>query len=169
MKNIYTIGYEGAEVSTFIDCLIRRGVDVLIDVRELPLSRRRGFSKSPLSELLARNGIKYCHLKTLGAPKALRAALKKSRDYGAYFRDFNKYMAKNRHILKQLSCTFAGAAVVLMCFERNPAECHRSVVARELGKMVRIEPAHLQVERGDHHEQVREGARLHPRQGVSAG
>ena len=50
---IYTIGYEGATVDEVIGALSRVGVEQVIDVRQLPLSRRPGFSKSSLAATLA--------------------------------------------------------------------------------------------------------------------
>ena len=49
---IFTIGYEGTTVPEFITALRRAGVERVIDVRALPLSRRPGFSKSPLKAAL---------------------------------------------------------------------------------------------------------------------
>lgn len=74
---IYTIGYEGATQADVIAALERAGVKRVIDVRQLPLSRRPGFSKSSLAASLAERGIDYVHLKALGTPKPGRDAAKK--------------------------------------------------------------------------------------------
>src|SRR5438093_11909085 len=76
---IFTIGYEGATVGEFLDALREAGVERLIDVRALPLSRRPGFSKSPLRAALAEAGIEYVHLKALGTPAEGRAAARAGR------------------------------------------------------------------------------------------
>jgi len=60
---IFTIGYEGTTMDEFLAALKAAGVERLIDVRALPLSRRPGFSKSPLRAALEEVGIKYVHLK----------------------------------------------------------------------------------------------------------
>ena len=65
---IFTIGYEGATVGEFLAALQDAGVERVIDVRALPLSRRPGFSKSPLGAALEEAGIDYVHLKALGTP-----------------------------------------------------------------------------------------------------
>ena len=76
---IFTIGYEGATVPEFIAALQKAGVERVIDVRALPLSRRPGFSKSSLSAALEETGIEYVHLKALGTPAAGRAAARAGR------------------------------------------------------------------------------------------
>ncbi len=47
-----TIGYEGASLTAFISTLKASGVTLLLDVRELPVTRRKGFSKTPLCRRL---------------------------------------------------------------------------------------------------------------------
>src|SRR5437868_8371305 len=76
---IFTIGYEGTTVPEFIAALKHAGVERVIDVRALPLSRRPGFSKSPLRAALDEAGIDYVHLKALGTPAEGRAAARAGR------------------------------------------------------------------------------------------
>jgi len=74
---IFTIGYEGATMDAFLATLREAGVEQVIDVRALPLSRRPGFSKNILAATLKDSGIGYIHLKALGTPKPGRDAAKK--------------------------------------------------------------------------------------------
>src|ERR1041385_1037319 len=67
-----TIGYEGHSVDSFVGVLRRAGVKQLLDIRDLPLSRRKGFSKTPLKVALLEAGIGYEHVRDLGAPKEVR-------------------------------------------------------------------------------------------------
>src|SRR4051794_19801554 len=76
---IFTIGYEGTTVPEFVATLKSAGVARVIDVRALPLSRRPGFSKSPLKAALEEVGIEYLHLKALGTPPEGRAAARAGR------------------------------------------------------------------------------------------
>ena len=168
MTNIFTIGYEGIELGAFLDSLHDAGVELVIDVRELPLSRRKGFSKTLLAATLERAGIGYTHERKLGAPKPIRHELRKTGDYKKYFRRFNAYLQTQRDTLKQLVNACSDTSVVLMCFEMNAAECHRSVVARELGKIAGLDPIHLQVRGGAHHGRLPETSRLHTGQGIPA-
>src|SRR5204863_5922335 len=79
IMRIFTIGYEGTTVPEFIAALKAAGVERVIDVRALPLSRRPGFSKSPLRAVLEEAGIEYVHLKALGTPVEGRAAARAGR------------------------------------------------------------------------------------------
>ena len=53
---VFTIGYEGATVSEFLEALADAGVKRVIDVRAVPNSRRPGFSKTPLRNSLTEDG-----------------------------------------------------------------------------------------------------------------
>ena len=76
---IWTIGYERASSDALLAALKAAGVQVLMDVRDLPLSRRAGFSKSTLRVSLEAEGIEYVHLKGLGTPKEGRLAARRDR------------------------------------------------------------------------------------------
>ena len=76
---IFTIGYEGATVGEFIAALQSAGIERVLDVRALPLSRRPGFSKSSLRASLEQSGIEYIHLKALGTPSEGRTAARAGR------------------------------------------------------------------------------------------
>jgi len=164
MRRLFTIGYEGLTLAEFLARLVERGINLVVDVRELPLSRRKGFSKTPLSQALAGAGIEYRHERALGAPKPVRERLRADKDLNGYFRRFDRYLATQGPVLENLAETCMGR-VALLCVERDPETCHRSSVARELGRIADLVPVHLGVE-GD--GQVRKAAGLHPRQSLPA-
>ncbi|MEO6152690.1 MAG: DUF488 domain-containing protein, partial [Croceibacterium sp.] len=70
---ILTIGYEQATQGAVVATLLDAGVEVLADIRYLPLSRRPGFSKSSLKAAVEEAGIAYRHFKHLGTPAEGRA------------------------------------------------------------------------------------------------
>jgi uncharacterized protein (DUF488 family) len=125
----YTIGYEGATMGEFLDALRSAGVERVIDVRALPLSRRPGFSKSPLRAALAEAGIDYVHLKALGTPADGRAAARAGRQadleriYAAQLDLPEAIVAAEQ--MRELAIDKPSA---LLCFERDPAACHRSLL-----------------------------------------
>jgi uncharacterized protein (DUF488 family) len=82
---VCTIGYEGKAADGFVDDLVESGVQILVDVRELPLSRKRGFSKTALSELVQQAGIEYLHLRALGSPRKSRKKFGESKDFEVFF------------------------------------------------------------------------------------
>jgi uncharacterized protein (DUF488 family) len=141
---ILTIGYEGASLADFLATLKAAGVQILLDIRELPNSRRKGFSKHALSAALSDAGIEYSHERTLGSPREIRYRLREDGDRERFFSDFRKYLATQRTLLDTLARTTTGA-VALLCFERNHAECHRSVVAEALARRAHSTVRHLTV------------------------
>lgn len=145
MTKIFTIGYEGADIDDFVETLQLMGIATLLDVREMPISRRKGFSKNKLNERLAEAGIHYRHEKRLGSPKPVRDELKASGNYDQFFHDFGIHLQLQTGLLRELAEELEGS-VALMCFERNYRECHRSVVAAALGKLVGKKPKHLGVQ-----------------------
>lgn len=160
MRGLFTIGYEGADIDDFVATLSVMGVDVLLDIRELPISRRRGFAKRALSEAVGEVGIGYRHEKQLGSPKPIRDELKKGGDYDRFFRAYTEHLDGHRDLLEQLANDLCGN-VALLCYERNHNECHRSVVADALAQMTGCKPVHLGVqghEQRENYKKARMGA-----------
>jgi len=127
---LFSIGYQGRTLSQLVDLLCAHSVGLVIDVRELPWSRKPGFSKTPLSRALAGARVSYEHARFAGNPKALRRAAR-SHDDG--LARFERYLAQNPAIVRQLDALFQRQrqeeqAIALLCFERHPADCHRSVL-----------------------------------------
>lgn len=126
---IFTIGYEATTMGEFIAALETAGVERVIDVRALPLSRRPGFSKTPLRGALAEAGIDYVHLRALGTPAAGRDAARKGRHaemkriYAGQL-ELPEAIAEGAQML-ELARDKPSA---LLCFERDPAGCHRTLL-----------------------------------------
>jgi len=128
---IFTIGYEATTMGDFLAALTGAGVKRVIDVRALPLSRRPGFSKTPLKGALAEAGIDYIHLKALGTPAAGREAARKGRQaeleaiYAGQL-ELPEAIVQGAEMLE-----LAGEVPsALLCFERAPQGCHRSLLLR---------------------------------------
>lgn len=126
---IFTIGYEGTTVAEFVAALQAAGVRRVIDVRALPLSRRPGFSKTPLRLALEEAGIEYVHLKALGTPADGRAAARAGRHadlqriYAGQL-ELPEAMAQSAQMI-ELAREKPSA---LLCMEREPAHCHRTLL-----------------------------------------
>ena len=131
---IYTIGYEGYIIKKFIKKLKDSNIQHLIDVRELPLSRKNGFSKEILKSNLKSVGIMYTHLKDLGSPKNVRHQLYKDMDYEKFFKEYQKHI-NDEDVMQNISI-IEGLAKrrksVMMCFEKDYKTCHRRIIAEEL-------------------------------------
>ncbi len=132
---IYTIGYEGATMAEFIAALQAAGVRRVIDVRALPLSRRPGFSKSTLAASLAEEGIEYVHLKALGTPKEGRDAAKKG-DVATLERvyDGQLQLPEAQAQAARMRALAAEKPSALLCFERDPCHCHRTLLLAAEGE-----------------------------------
>ncbi|NJO17639.1 MAG: DUF488 domain-containing protein [Thioploca sp.] len=144
MDKLLTIGYENENIQDFIYTLNYYKVDVLLDIRELPLSRKKGFSKKALATALQAVGITYHHEKNLGSPKLLRNKLRQDGNYKTFFRTFQIYLSGNRLLLKHLAEQFSGT-IALMCFEKDYRLCHRFLVAEFIKEITGIEPQHIGV------------------------
>lgn len=141
---LFTIGYERASLDGLIAALKRAGVAVLLDVRDLPLSRRAGFSKRPLSAGLAEAGIGYVHLKGLGTPKEGRVAAHQG-DMERFWSIVEAKMAtpEAEHDLARAAEIAAGAPSCLLCFEAEPHVCHRLRVGQALTERAGFTVEHL--------------------------
>ncbi len=144
MRTLATIGYEQANLGDFIATLLDARVECVLDVRELPLSRKRGFSKRALSEALEAAGIRYAHIKALGDPKPGRDAARAGR-----FAEFRKIYARHlatagaQAALEQAGELALSSRCCLLCFERDPENCHRKVVADSLSRLYSTDVLHL--------------------------
>jgi uncharacterized protein (DUF488 family) len=133
MKNIFTIGYQGSTISDFVLTLKTAGVELLADVRDVTVSRKKGFSKNMLTSILAEEGIRYVHFRQLGDPKAGREAARRG-DYESFCRIYNDHISQtaSRIALDELATLAGENLTCLMCYELEPEECHRTIVANQL-------------------------------------
>jgi uncharacterized protein (DUF488 family) len=139
VEPVCTIGYEQATTSSFFEALKQANVGLLVDVRAVAASRRPGFSKRQLAAGLDENGIRYVHLQKLGTPKEGRLAARSGRA-GEMLRIFERHLntpeAKEQldelTALAKVSQERGGRPICLLCYERDPAHCHRQRLADEL-------------------------------------
>ena len=146
MHTLFTIGYEGASLQDFIATLRHSGVRRVLDVREVAQSRRRGFSKNVLAGALAEAGISYTHLRELGDPKEGREAARRG-DIAAFQSIFQDHLElpATKEALSTAADICQQEATVLLCFERNPQLCHRTLVAKRLTALCSLSVRHLGV------------------------
>ena len=145
IKTLFTIGYTGLTLDEFVEHLVVANVESLLDVREIPISRKRGFSKNALAEKLEESGIHYRHFKWLGSPKVLRHEVRETRDYHTFFRGVA------RHLRQPLSAAHLEEALemarqercCLMCCCEDWQFCHRRCVVDEMLKKQHFTVVHL--------------------------
>jgi len=131
-KVIFTIGYESRDVYKFISRLKSHGVRQVIDVREKPISRKKGFSKSALSEELVKNNIEYVHMPKLGSPSEIRHEYKEGGSESLFFEKYKTYLESIHEQIEILDEYTSCLPSALMCFELSYVHCHRKIIAKEL-------------------------------------
>lgn len=132
---IGSIGYERFRANAeFAESVAAAGVEVLIDVRELPISRKRGFAKTALAQALAESGVEYIHWKALGNPKKIRDIYKAGdveRGRALFKSHLNESAATE---LDDLASFVRMKRCALMCVEHDPSTCHRTDILDALAK-----------------------------------
>lgn len=124
----YTVGYAGRTQADFVELLVVAGVDRVVDVRALPLSRRKGFSKTGLREALEARGISYVHLRAAGNPfRAIKNEVERCLALYA------AHLDQHPEVLAEIEAALEGHRAALLCVESEVAHCHRSTIAAHLG------------------------------------
>ncbi len=135
-----SIGYEQFRDSRdFVRQLLAAGVERLIDVRELPISRRRGYAKTMLRETMEQADIEYVHMRALGNPKPYRDLYKSGRHRQGREKYRQHLLENQRGALVELVQLLQGKRSALMCVEHDPAVCHRTVIVEALRSELGLE------------------------------
>jgi uncharacterized protein (DUF488 family) len=125
---LFTVGYEGRQLDELIAVLMAAEVELVIDIRALPLSRRRGFSKTPLGDALRATGIDYVHLRVAGNPFR--------RDDDALAK-YAAHVEASDGVVTEVAETARGKRAALLCYEADVAECHRGILAPKVAAKLR--------------------------------
>jgi uncharacterized protein (DUF488 family) len=137
---LFTLGYEGLAMEVFLATLAANEIERVIDIRELPLSRRRGFSKTPLREALENVGIEYLHLRAAGNPFR--------RDKDVIARDellarYRVHLNATRAPVTAVADAARDRRAALLCFEHDHRTCHRSILAPRVARKLGVPVHHL--------------------------
>lgn len=134
VEALFTIGYEGISIDGYLDRLIERDIRLVIDVRKNPLSRKYGFSKRQLEELLANVEIRYAHEPEVGVASHLRQSMDAPQDYARLFEHYaEEILPDQRPVLdKIVEATRKHRRVALTCFEADPQMCHRHKITEAI-------------------------------------
>jgi uncharacterized protein (DUF488 family) len=131
---LFTIGYEGRQLDELIAMLSAKRITRVIDIRELPLSRRRGFSKTPLGEALRAADIDYVHMREAGNPYRKEKELLTPRRLLA---KYERHLVKADGVVEHVAETARGCRAALLCYEAEPGVCHRSVLAPRVAQLLK--------------------------------
>jgi uncharacterized protein (DUF488 family) len=124
---MFTIGYAGKTLAEFVAALLDAGVERVVDVRALPLSSRKGFSKTALGTALAKKGIEYVHLRSAGNPYR-----DKKHDIEHCLALYSGHLDENPSVLEEVDAVLAEHRAALLCVEAEAGQCHRGVLAERL-------------------------------------
>ena len=136
MIELMTIGYEGLSLAELLALLERCRVTMLMDIRELPISRKPGFAKAALGAAVMKRGLKYAHLVELGCPRDIRHEYRADNDWARYTRRFKAHLEGQTEALEQLAGWMKQERCCLLCYEEDYNFCHRSYVAEKVATMV---------------------------------
>jgi uncharacterized protein (DUF488 family) len=136
--DVVSVGYEGRTADELVELLVEAGVELLVDVRLTPRSRKPGLSSTRLAGALRERGIGYRHLPGLGNPEPLRAAFHRVDPSEGKARYLEHLGASGAEALAELHDLVTGQRVALLCLERDAAHCHRSCIT---DRLVAAEPS----------------------------
>jgi uncharacterized protein (DUF488 family) len=128
--SLFTVGYEGRTVEDLVGVLDIHRVSVLVDVRENAISRKAGFGRRSLQEVLEKAGIEYRHEPLLGNPRDNRQPFREghARARERYIKHLNN---GSREAFDSIIDVAMKQRVALLCFERNESDCHRSCIVEQ--------------------------------------
>ncbi len=142
--SIYTIGYEGSSIDSFLNFLLQKGIKKLIDVRNNPVSRKWGFAKNTLAGLSNKVDIEYVHIPELGIPSNKRAKIATEEDYKNLLDEYEKiYLQSCKSLVKNTLSLIEQSPSALLCMEADIQMCHRGRLANTMGKISKLPVVHL--------------------------
>lgn len=126
---VLSVGYERRTVEELLELLAAHHIEKVLDVRELPLSRKRGFSKQSLAAHLDAAGIDYLHLRSAGNPfRNLKADVERCLEL------YESHLCENPEVIDLLATEMEGTKVAVLCYERLHDSCHRSILLSALSR-----------------------------------
>jgi uncharacterized protein (DUF488 family) len=146
MTIIYTIGYKGRTLESFVNALRQAEVDAVIDVRLRNTSHLAGYTKRNDLDFLLREGfgIAYEHHLELAPTPEIREAYRDNGDWNAYESLFSRLLIERdmeqvgRDILSRYHTP------CLLCAESTPEQCHRRLIAEHwAAKLPKVSVLHL--------------------------
>jgi uncharacterized protein (DUF488 family) len=139
---VFSIGYEGLTIDSFLNKLIANNITIVVDVRNNPQSMKYGFSKKSFKQYIESaglalsrvEGMKYIHIPELGIPSSMRKGLGESVSHRTLFKTYETKLLPNHETeIKQLiDLTNQNERIALVCFEADHKFCHRHTLIEHL-------------------------------------
>jgi hypothetical protein len=141
---IYTVGYEGQSIDSFLHKIMRSGISMILDVRANPVSRKYGFARGTLSRLSSKLGIRYLHVPELGIPSGDRKNLGTPDSYADLFARYEQEMLpRHDEALQRAASVVTSQSTVLLCRENQAHFCHRGRLAVALQRLTSLSVEHI--------------------------
>ena len=139
-STLYTLGYEGISLETYLNKLIKHDIKALVDVRNNPLSQKFGFSKSQLVRYCEGLNIEYIHFADVGIQSEYRQELKDQTDYDNLFNSYKKKTLPQTISTQEkiLALLKEKKRIALTCFEANICQCHRKHLAEAITQLAQL-------------------------------
>src|SRR3954452_9747586 len=133
MSRLFTVGHSVHEPNEFLEMLHVRGVELLVDVRRYPASRRvPQFNSGVLAETLGSGGIGYEHVEGLGGRRAPVADSPNAAWRNDQFRGYADHMASEEFQSALAALEAERRRCAVMCAEAQWVNCHRRLIADAL-------------------------------------
>jgi uncharacterized protein (DUF488 family) len=132
---IFTIGHSTLPIESFIAILQAYGIEMLVDIRTIPRSRRNPqFNEDALPESLRTAHLYYLHMAALGGLRHTHRGSPNGGWRNESFRGYADYMQTGAFCdaLEKLIGLSRQRRIAIMCAEAVPWRCHRSLVADAL-------------------------------------
>jgi len=142
--SIYTIGYEGASIDSFLNSLLQKGIQKLIDIRNNPVSRKWGFAKNTLAGLCKKVDVEYVHIPELGIPSDKRTLITTEDGHKKLLDEYEQiYLLSCKGLVSDTLSLIEQTPSALLCMEADIQMCHRGRLAKKMGEISKLPVVHL--------------------------
>jgi len=140
---VFTIGYEGETIDSFLYKLIFNNIKAVVDVRNNPQSMKYGFSKKIFGEFIEKAGLKYFHIPELGISSVMRKRLGQTLTHKKLFDRYESNLLPKQKDAKTylLNLIAKYPRIALVCFEADHRFCHRYTLVKNLKKGKKLSKA----------------------------
>lgn len=147
-RELFTIGYQLRPFSSFLALLQSSNVSVVFDVRDTAWSYRKPYRSAALEAALAAAKIRYVHVPFAGNPRSIRRG---ASDHSEGLALYDQHLAASPKIVKMFSRILteewtSGGTPCVMCYERHPNDCHRSLLLARVIPRLTVKPALVHLE-----------------------
>lgn len=129
-QKIYSLGYESLSIDKFFELILNENINTIVDVRNVAFSYKYEFSKHFLKKRCHEIGIEYFHFPEVGIPSKIRKNINNKK---ALWEIYEKSILPNADkTIDVIEYICLNTSSVLLCYEKDPKDCHRNILAKEI-------------------------------------